>query len=241
LHGSHLLGLALTGLFFAFGRGSRRSLTLLLALELAASCVSPYGPAIVLDAIEHVADPRYRALVREWGPWTADDPLWLLIAPVLCSLLLVLALRPLWAAGPRGRALLACAALLAIASLRSVRFVGDYLLLSAPVIAWGLAERASALSGRAYAAVCGGALLVLVGLVPWGAAQLPPRMGVALGQSLRELAVAERAAARAARAGRDGRCVVRAVRRAERAGGDRWPRTVLRAGARARRAAHVRQ
>jgi hypothetical protein len=190
LHGSHLLGLALTALFLAFGSGARRALAILFALELAGSCVSPYGPAIVVDALEHVADPRYRALVREWGPWAPNDPLWLLLAPLLHSALLVLALRPLWRAGPRGRALLACAALLALASLRSVRFVGDYLLLSAPVIAWGLGERSRALPGRRYAAVCAAGLLALVGLVPWGAAQLPPRMGIALGQNLRGLPAA---------------------------------------------------
>jgi len=190
LHGSHLLGLALTALFLVFGSGARRPLALLLACELAASCVSPYGPAIVVDALEHVADPRYRALVREWGPWTPNDPLWLLLAPLLQSALLVLCLRPLWLAGPRGRALLACAALLALASVRSVRFVGDYLMLSAPVVAWGLCERSRALSGRAFTAVCGGGLLALAGLVPWGAAQLPPRMGIAFGQNLRGLPAA---------------------------------------------------
>ena len=190
LHGSHLLGFALTCLFCAFGGGARRALGLLIALQLAASCVSPYGPAIVLDAIEHVADPRYRALVREWGPWPREQPLWLLLAPLLHCALLALALRPLWQAGPRGRALLACAALMAVASLRSLRFVGDFLLLSAPVIAWGLAARTRALPVRAQALAGGAVLLAALGLVPWGATQLPPPIGIALGASVSGLPAA---------------------------------------------------
>jgi hypothetical protein len=168
----------------------RRAFAPLLVLQLAASCVSPYGPAILVDALAHVADPRYRALVREWGPWLPSDPLWLLLAPVLhCGLLLWVA-RPLVRAGASGRGLLACALLLAVASLRSLRFTADFLLLSAPVIAWGIAERTREWPERRYAWSWGAFLLIALPLVPWGALRLPPRVGFALGQELRALPAA---------------------------------------------------
>src|SRR6185436_3280249 len=65
LHGSHLFGLAMALIAFvttfATVKLRRRTGILLLAL-VAASCVSPYGPRIVGDAIEHVFDPSYREL-----------------------------------------------------------------------------------------------------------------------------------------------------------------------------------
>ena len=70
LHGSHLLGLLITALHLAAAwsvADARRRIAALLALQLGASCLSPYGPAIALDALAHVFDPRYRALVAEWG------------------------------------------------------------------------------------------------------------------------------------------------------------------------------
>lgn len=184
LHGSHLLGFALSALFFGAARGARKPFAQLLALQLAASCVSPYGPAILSDALAHVADPRYRALVREWGAWTESDPLWLLFAPILQSGLVLLVARPLVKAGPAGRGLLGCALLLALASLRSLRFTADFLLLSAPVIAWGFAERTRELQERRLALVGGAFLLIGLPVVPWGALHMPPRAGIALGQNL---------------------------------------------------------
>jgi hypothetical protein len=184
LHGSHLLGFVLTALFFGAARGARKPFAQLLALQLAASCVSPYGPAILIDALAHVADPRYRALVREWGAWSESDPLWLLLAPILqCGLLLLVA-QPLVDTGPAGRGLLACALLLALACLRSLRFTADFLLLSAPVIAWGFAERTRELQERRLALAGGAFLLIGLPLVPWGALHMPPRAGIALGQNL---------------------------------------------------------
>jgi len=99
LHGSHLLGVALVSLAMLSCLRDREALTalgLLLISMLAASCVSPYGPRIVLDAIAHTLDPRYRGLIDEWRPFRASLSLWYLV-PLLWQAVWVLAsfwLRP---------------------------------------------------------------------------------------------------------------------------------------------------
>jgi hypothetical protein len=128
LHGSHLLGLATTLCFLAAATLRTRdrkllpSLLAVLGLQAVASCLSPYGPAIVLDAIEHVVDPRYRDLVTEWRPWQSDDPTWLLVAPLLHPLSLVWAVRKHAPSGFIGRALALFALLLCVAWARAIRF-----------------------------------------------------------------------------------------------------------------------
>ncbi len=206
LHGSHLLGLALTllHLLLASGvRGARAKLALVLGLQLAASCVSPYGPAILLDAIAHVVDPVYRQVVTEWSPWEPSDPLWLLLAPILQTLLLAAAAMPLLRRGASGRALLASAVLLALAAFRSIRFVADYLLLSAPVLALGLCDLLHAVRWRRLAPALGLWLAAAAFVVPWASLRLPPFQGLghgddriklpaASGQWLRDHALAPR-------------------------------------------------
>ncbi len=197
LHGSHLLGLAITSVYCVIGfvdRGARWKLLLVLGLQLVASCISPYGPAILVDAIAHVANPVYRELVTEWEPWQPTDPEWLFVSPLLHSLVLVLCVPFLMRTSVLTRALFASACVLGLASFRSIRFVGDYLLLSAPVIGIGLAgqfsTRLSALSVPKLATVLGVPLALCAPLVPWAAARLPPYLPPGHGETTVRLPVA---------------------------------------------------
>jgi hypothetical protein len=193
LHGSHLLGLAMTGLFCATAlfdervtQPQRRALFAALGAQLLASCISPYGPAIAIDAVEHVFNPAYRALVTEWAPWTAEKPFWLIGAPLVQTLGLALVARRLWPLGPAPRALLLTSALLGVAAFRSLRFVAEYLLLSAPVIALAVAR----LNVRAFDAGIALALSLSIAASAWAAPRLPPAVGVGLGLSLETLPAA---------------------------------------------------
>ena len=140
---------------------ARRRIAALLALQLGASCLSPYGPAIALDALAHVFDPRYRALVAEWAPWSADDPAAFAIALIVQTSALLLVVRPLWRSGVAGRGLLLTACVLALAAVRSVRFLDVYLLVAAPAIALGLRARLASLRTRSLA-IASAALLPLL-------------------------------------------------------------------------------
>jgi hypothetical protein len=188
LHGSHLLGVLLTVVYLvcAGSVGARVRLSAVLGLQLLASCVSPYGPAIVIDALVHTLDPAYRVLVGEWQPWRSSDPMWLLLAPVLSSLLLAGVAPTLWRRGPEGRALLGASCLLALAAFRSLRFVADYLLLSAPALAVGVSALSSRLPARALIAASASAAAVLSVGVAAAAPKLPPYVGLGVGET-REL------------------------------------------------------
>lgn len=186
LHGSHLLGIALTVVHLLLGfevREARGKLAAVLGLQALASCISPYGPAIAIDALEHTFDPRYRELVIEWASWQPEYPLWLLAAPIAHTLLLAMLVRPLLRGGAIGRSLLATACVLALASFRSVRFVAEYLMLGAPVIAIGASHALSRLPWRGLrdAALLAGVGVALAAL--WGAPRLPPNAKIALGTS----------------------------------------------------------
>jgi hypothetical protein len=186
LHGSHLLGLTITLVHVISGfaqRSARGRLAAVLGLQLVASCISPYGPAIVIDAIEHTLDPAYRLIVTEWESWKPTDPLWLMGAPVLQTCLLAAAVRPLWRRGPEGRALLASSCVLALAAFRSIRFVAEYLLLSAPAIAVGLSALLQALPYRRFAALAAPAGLAAAVAAAWSAPRLPPYAGIGRGAS----------------------------------------------------------
>jgi hypothetical protein len=186
LHGSHLLGLLLTAVHFMLALGlpeARRKLGLVLALQLAASCASPFGPAILTDAIKHVVDPAYRELVSEWEPWQPQDPLWLLLAPVAQTLLLVAVVRSLARGGVEARALLISTCALALLAFRSIRFVAEYLLLSAPAIALGLGSRLRAMAWRRLVSALAVLFVAAACVVPWAAARLPPFAGPGRGMS----------------------------------------------------------
>lgn len=183
-HGSHLLGFSMTLCFVVLSTpAARRWFACALGAQLVASCCSPYGPAIVLDAIEHVVDARYRGLVSEWQPWQEHDPVWLQLGPALHGTLLTLSAPYLVRSAPRLRAMLPVALVLAAACFRSIRFLAEFMLLTSPLIGVGgaafFAQRAPRVE-RYLIPVC--AVLLAV-LVPLGAAQLPPRLGVSLGLS----------------------------------------------------------
>jgi hypothetical protein len=140
-HGSHLLGLGIGLCFLLASPGRRRLHGAALGLAVLASAITPYGPAIVHDALHHVFDPRFRALVSEWQPWSdAHHPFYRLDL-LLHAALLALVLPRLWRSGPSARALVLVSLATLVLGLRSVRFAADFQLFSAPAIAAGLSAR----------------------------------------------------------------------------------------------------
>jgi len=125
----------------------------------------------------------YRAVVTEWAPWQPTDPLWLLLAPMFHGLLLALGARTLMQRGPAGRALLACACLLALAAFRSIRFGAECLLLGAPVVAAALGHGLRVFSLRRLAPVFAAVLAAESAVVPWATVRLPPYAGFGHGRS----------------------------------------------------------
>ena len=183
-HGSHLLGPAISGSFLLLApRDSRKGVAMVLGLQLLAACVSPYGPVIVLDAIAHVFDPRYRDLITEWRPWGADDPPWLQLGPVLHGVLLTLLAPRILRSGPAPRALLLVAVMLAIAAFRSLRFSAEFVLLTAPLVGVGVARAVDRIEARAFGWLAGAATVALAAAAALGARSLPPRLPLGLGMS----------------------------------------------------------
>jgi hypothetical protein len=175
IHGSHLLGIAITSAFAVLSPlGNRGLLWSTLALQALASCISPYGPAILFDALEHVLDPRYRHLITEWSPWAEDDPPWMQLGPAIHGALLTLVAPKLVRVSASARATLALALLLGIASFRSIRFVAEFLLLTSPLLGAGYAQLLARANAKRFLAGCSVALAALCFLVPWGAAAMPP-------------------------------------------------------------------
>jgi hypothetical protein len=177
LHGSHLLGLALTVVHLLCASSqtsSRRALLAVLGLQLVACCVSPYGPYIVIDAVEHVLNPAYRYLITEWQPWQPVDPVWWIVHPILQTLLLASLAVRLARRDAAARSGLAFACLLALASFRSIRFVADYLLLSAPILAAGLASLGGGVPAGKFWPTLAAATGFAAAATAWGSANLPP-------------------------------------------------------------------
>jgi hypothetical protein len=183
VHGSHLLGTFITVAFLVGGAPvARRPFALLLGSHALAACLSPYGPRIVLDAIAHVFDPRYRALVTEWQAWKEADAPWLQLGPALhAALITLLAPRLVRSAGPL-RALALVAAGLAVGSFRSIRFIAEFMLLSSPLLGAAVATRFGEQSRR-FALALGP---LVCALSVWGAAQLPPLRGFGHGAFYRD-------------------------------------------------------
>lgn len=213
LHGSHLLGVALTiiALVVSLRRAAARTPLLeLLGLELVASCISPYGPKIVAGAIEHVFDPRYRQIVGEWQAWTPQQPLWFMLGIGLQALLVALA----WGGLPKnasGYFQRFAALLLLLMAVRSIRFAADFLVLTAPLAGEGLAGQsarwrsdaaaagastgADTASARRYLgrAVSWLAFAAVSGFAFWLSLRLPPYAAFGLGADLRTLPAASAA------------------------------------------------
>ncbi len=142
IHGSHLLGLLITALFlaFAFRTAAFASMALLLALQLVATACTPFGLDIVTDAVSHVFSPGYRDLVTEWGPWSPNHPLYLLLGPMIAAILLLVAMRPVTRSSRYGLAYGVFCVVVTVMAFRSIRFVAHQLLFTAPFIAAGLAQ-----------------------------------------------------------------------------------------------------
>jgi hypothetical protein len=185
LHGSHLFGLlliAIAGASTLREPAARKPLAVLLGLALLASCISPYGPKIVIGAIAHTFDPAYRALIEEWQAWRPTQSFWYPVVWLWQAVWFLVALR-----GLRGQRTQLfdglCGALLLLMAARSLRFLSDCVALSAPILAAGLAPRvARGDEGRGLAAIggaCGLAALAALYICP----QLPPGAHVGLGES----------------------------------------------------------
>lgn len=185
MHGSHLLGLLITALFlaFSFRTDSFKSMLGLLALQVGATACTPFGASIVTDAVAHVFVPEYRDVVIEWGPWSPDHPLYLLLGPVIAALLVLLSMRPVIRSGRFGTAYAVFCVVLSIMAFRSMRFVAHQLLLSAPLVAAGIAQMRWARDLRRGVVVLVGAALSwaafasprLEPFVPFGFGE--PRLG----------------------------------------------------------------
>ena len=196
LHGSHLLGLAFTGLACLCclrDRARLRWLVGLLGLLLAASCVSPYGPAIVEGAIEHTLDPRYRTLVEEWRPYRLSQSLW--FPAIFCLQLALLSAGALVWRGASSQQLeiarrlrvfdVLCALLLLLMAARSLRFLSDALLLTVPMAAIWLAPRPLAWSARRRATLAATGGMAALGIAIAGCLALPPQRSFGLGETSR--------------------------------------------------------
>jgi hypothetical protein len=140
-HGSHLLGVLISVLFLAFSIGTVAfaSMLALLALQMVATACTPFGVDIVTDAVAHVLRPEYRELVTEWGPWSPEHPLYLLLGPMLAALLTLVAMRPVTRSSRYGLAYGVFCVVVSIMAFRSMRFV-DHVLFTAPFVAAGVAQ-----------------------------------------------------------------------------------------------------
>jgi hypothetical protein len=185
-HGSHLLGLAITLIFVASSIRTTafRSMIGLLTLQVVAVGCTPFGFAIAGDAISHVLRPEYREIVVEWAPWSPKDPVRLLIAPILVSLLLLVAMWPITRSSRFGLGYAVFCLVTSLMAFRSMRFVADQLLLCAPFIGAGLARlpgihamRRSLAIGLVGAAAASSALWMT---------RLVPALGFGLGEAKRE-------------------------------------------------------
>ncbi len=141
LHGSHLLGLLIGLLFLGFSirTAAFGSMAALVALQLGATACSPFGLDIVTDAVAHLWRPEYRDVVIEWGPWSPEHPLYLLLGPAAVAVLVLVALRPVSRASRFGLAYGVLCVVLSLMAFRSLRFVAHPLLLCAPFVGAGLA------------------------------------------------------------------------------------------------------
>jgi hypothetical protein len=179
LHGSHLLGLGLVLLrgLATLPDDRREGLRLLglAAALLAASGVTPYGPALLVDALAHALDPAYRDAVGEWQSlFTIGLGAPTLLVGAALSGLLALAPAALKAGVDRRTGWLIAFVLL-LAAVRSLRFVLPALVLSAPLFALELRARTRSLP------LLGGVVLLgwlALGSLPFDPLGRPLRAGV---------------------------------------------------------------
>ncbi len=184
-HGSHLFGalIALIFLGFAWRTPAFRWMAALLALQVIATGCTPFGFSIVTDAVSHLARSEFREVVVEWAPWSPKDPLRLLIGPVVTSLFVLIALRPVVRTGRFGLAYATFCVLLCLMAFRSTRFVAHQVLFTAPFIAAGLSMLSPVRSmGKSMAVVLG---LAILASAAW-TSRLVPAFGFGLGEARRD-------------------------------------------------------
>jgi hypothetical protein len=184
LHGSHLFGLLLIGCALGCAVRERTAwvpLAALLGLALVASCVSPYGPDILRGAFAHVFDPAYRALIDEWQAWKPSQSPWYPVVFVWQSALLGIALWPQRRARGFGFDA-AYSIILLLMAARSLRFLADYVALTTPIIAGGLAPHVAALPEPRQRALTrassAGALALALLICP----RVPPGARIGIGE-----------------------------------------------------------
>ena len=189
LHGSHLLGLAIAGTAALAALPDRARAAKLAGITLAlaiASCISPYGPAMAVDAALHVFDPAYRAVVSEWQPLSTLGWSWTTATAAAYVLALALIARHALRGGLATRTWLGVAVLLAVAAFRSLRFVEEMLLLGAPLVALVFAERASEPLARVLRApLVGGATALALLVCGAGVVAVDSELGFGAGVDLR--------------------------------------------------------
>ncbi|MDH3485783.1 MAG: tetratricopeptide repeat protein [Myxococcales bacterium] len=184
-HGSHLFGVAIALIFLAFAwqTAAFRWMAALVALQILATGCTPFGFSIVTDAVLHLSRSEFRDVVVEWSPWSPRDPLRLLIGPIVTSLFVLIALRPVARAGRFGLGYAVFCVLLCLMAFRSTRFVAHQVLFTAPFIAAGLSSLPVVRDlQRSMVAVVGLAILLNIG---W-TSQLVPAFGFGLGEVRRD-------------------------------------------------------
>lgn len=184
LHGSSPLGLVMTAIFLALNARSapaRRELAMLLGLQLLGSCITPFGPALLLESVRHVGDPAVAATLSEWGAFDASDPAWYMASLALQGGLLLLSAFSLRSQGLAFHGCFALSFLLWFMGLRSSRFVLDALLVGAPCVAVGLARLATQWTPRVRHTLALAASAAALVIAPVASAGLPPYSPIALG------------------------------------------------------------
>jgi len=184
-HGSHLLGvlIALIFLLFSWRTPAFQWMAALIGLQIVATGCTPFGFSIVVDSVSHLARPEFRDAVVEWAPWSPTDPLRLLVGPIVTSLLVLVALRPVARSGRFGLGYGVFCVALCLMAFRSTRFVAHQVLFTAPFIAAGLSARPPVRDMRtSMGVVVGLAILWNVGWI----SQMVPAFGFGIGEARRD-------------------------------------------------------
>lgn len=181
VHGSHLFGLLLTGIFavFSFRTRAFAPIALLVVLQGLAMGCTPFGFGIVLDSVSLLSQPEYRDLLLEWEPWSPKVPVALLAIPTLYAVLTLFAVGPMTRSGRYGLAYSVLCIVLTLMAFRSLRFIAHQLLLATPFIAAGIGLRLQTRKIAAPLALVP-ATIALIGVL-W-APHLAPFLGFGVGE-----------------------------------------------------------
>lgn len=145
LHGSHLLGAGIVlsaALASVLDRPAWPARAAACGVVALASCVSPYGPEIVVDALRHVLDDRYRDAITEWHSMFEIGDRFTIVYTCVGLGASVLALAGAIRGGPERALLGIVGTALGVLALRSGRFSLEMLVLGAPLVAVELASYA---------------------------------------------------------------------------------------------------